>query len=235
MSKGVTPKSENYSRWYTDVITKAELADYGPVKGTMVIRPYGYQLWENLKDALDKEFKKTGHTNAYFPLFIPKSFLAKESEHVEGFAKECAIVTHSRLTHNEDKTDLIPDPESKLEEEIIVRPTSETVIWSMYKKWITSYRDLPILINQWANVVRWEMRTRLFLRTSEFLWQEGHTAHATTNLKSFAAAPDAVHCKSLAKHSHQLFKRKASFNFFLMWNVRATRNFTIIFHSTIMC
>ena len=179
MSKGVTPKSENYSKWYTDVITKAELADYGPVKGTMVIRPYGYQLWEKLKDTLDKEFKKTGHINAYFPLFIPKSFLAKESEHVEGFAKECAIVTHSRLTHNEDKTDLIPDPESKLEEEIIVRPTSETVIWSMYRKWINSYRDLPILINQWANVVRWEMRTRLFLRTSEFLWQEGHTAHQT--------------------------------------------------------
>ena len=179
MSKGVTPKSENYSKWYTDVITKAELADYGPVKGTMVIRPYGYQIWDNLKNVLDAEFKKTGHTNAYFPLFIPKSFLAKESEHVEGFAKECAIVTHSRLTHNEDKTDLIPDPNSKLEEEIIVRPTSETVIWSMYRKWINSHRDLPILINQWANVVRWEMRTRLFLRTSEFLWQEGHTAHSS--------------------------------------------------------
>ena len=179
MSKGVTPKSENYSKWYTDVITKAELADYGPVKGTMVIRPYGYQIWENLKDSLDKEFKKTGHVNGYFPLFIPKSFLAKEAEHVEGFAKECAIVTHSRLKNNEDKTDLIPDPDSKLEEEIIVRPTSETVIWSMYKKWIKSHRDLPILMNQWANVVRWEMRTRLFLRTSEFLWQEGHTAHST--------------------------------------------------------
>jgi len=136
MSKGVTPKSENYSKWYTDVITKAELADYGPVKGTMVIRPYGYQIWENLKDSLDIEFKKTGHVNGYFPLFIPKSFLAKEAEHVEGFAKECAIVTHSRLKNNDDKTDLIPDPESKLEEEIIVRPTSETVIWSMYKKWI---------------------------------------------------------------------------------------------------
>ena len=179
MSKGVTPKSENYSKWYTDVITKAELADYGPVKGTMVIRPYGYQIWDNLKNVFDAEFKKTGHTNAYFPLFIPKSFLAKESEHVEGFAKECAIVTHSRLTHNDDKTDLIPDPNSKLEEEIIVRPTSETVIWSMYRKWINSHRDLPILINQWANVVRWEMRTRLFLRTSEFLWQEGHTAHSS--------------------------------------------------------
>ena len=179
MSKSVTPKSENYSKWYTDVITKAELADYGPVKGTMVIRPYGYQIWDRLKDAFDTEFKNTGHVNAYFPLFIPKSFLAKESEHVDGFAKECAIITHSRLTHNEDKTDLIPDPNSKLEEEIIVRPTSETIIWSMYKKWIKSHRDLPILMNQWANVVRWEMRTRLFLRTSEFLWQEGHTAHAT--------------------------------------------------------
>ena len=178
MSKGVTPKSENYSRWYTDVITKAELADYGPVKGTMVIRPYGFQIWENIKEIFDNEFKKTGHTNAYFPLFIPKSFLNKEANHIEGFAKECAIVTHSRLkTDNDGK--LIPDPESKLEEEIIVRPTSETIIWSMYKKWIKSHRDLPLLINQWANVVRWEMRTRLFLRTSEFLWQEGHTAHAT--------------------------------------------------------
>ena len=181
MSKGVTPKSENYSKWYTDVITKAELADYGPVKGTMVIRPYGYQIWDNVKNAFDIEFKKTGHTNAYFPLFIPKSFFTKESEHVEGFAKECAIVTHSRLKQNDDKTDLIPDPNSKLEEEVIVRPTSETVIWSMYKKWIKSHRDLPILINQWANVVRWEMRTRLFLRTSEFLWQEGHMAHSTEN------------------------------------------------------
>ncbi len=178
MSKGVTPKSQNFSKWYTDVITKAELADYGPVKGTMVIRPYGYQIWDKLKESFDKEFKKTGHVNAYFPLFIPKSFLSKEAEHVDGFAKECAIVTHSRLTKNDDGSDLIPDPESKLEEEIIVRPTSETVIWSMYKKWIKSHRDLPILINQWANVVRWEMRTRLFLRTSEFLWQEGHTAHS---------------------------------------------------------
>ena len=177
MSKGVTPKSQNYSKWYTDVITKAELADYGPVKGTMIIRPYGFQIWENIKNIFDAEFKKTGHTNAYFPLFIPKSFLNKEADHVEGFAKECAIVTHSRLKAD-DKGKLIPDPESKLEEEVIVRPTSETIIWSMYKKWIKSHRDLPILINQWANVVRWEMRTRLFLRTSEFLWQEGHTAHA---------------------------------------------------------
>ncbi|MDC1050639.1 proline--tRNA ligase [Candidatus Marinimicrobia bacterium] len=177
MSKGVTPKSENYSKWYTDVITKAELADYGPVKGTMIIRPYGFQIWENIKNIFDEEFKKTGHANAYFPLFIPKSYLNKEADHIEGFAKECAIVTHSRLKADNDGN-LIPDPDSKLEEEIIVRPTSETIIWSTYKKWIKSHRDLPILINQWANVVRWEMRTRLFLRTSEFLWQEGHTAHA---------------------------------------------------------
>ncbi len=178
MSKGVTPQSSNHSKWYTDVITKAELADYGPVKGTMVIRPYGYSIWEAVQSEFDKQFKKTNHVNAYFPLFIPKSFLAKEAEHVEGFAKECAVVTHSKLKLD-DQNNLITDPDSKLEEEIIVRPTSETVIWSMYKKWINSYRDLPILINQWANVVRWEMRTRLFLRTSEFLWQEGHTAHAT--------------------------------------------------------
>ena len=178
MSKKVTPKSQDYSKWYTDVITKAELADYGPVKGTMVIRPYGYSIWETVKEAFDKRFKETGHVNAYFPLFIPKSYLEKEAEHVDGFAKECAIVTHSRLKVD-DSDSLVVDPDSKLEEEIVVRPTSETIIWSMYKKWINSYRDLPILINQWANVVRWEMRTRLFLRTSEFLWQEGHTAHAT--------------------------------------------------------
>jgi len=178
LSKGVTPKSENYARWYTDIITKAEMADYGPVKGTMVIRPYGFSIWDSIKDAFDKRFKETGHVNAYFPLFIPKSYLSREADHVKGFAKECAVVTHSRLKSNDDGSGLIVDPESKLEEEVIVRPTSETVIWSMYKKWITSYRDLPILINQWANVVRWEMRTRLFLRTSEFLWQEGHTAHA---------------------------------------------------------
>ena len=160
MSKGVTPKSEDYSRWYTDVITKAEMADYGPVKGTMVIRPYGYSIWESIKEALDRLFKKTGHVNAYFPLFIPKSFLAKEAEHIAGFAKECAVVTHSRLKHSEDGKNIVVDPNSKLEEEVIVRPTSETVIWAMYKKWIISYRDLPLLINQWANVVRWEMRTR---------------------------------------------------------------------------
>ena len=179
MSKGVTPKSEDYARWYTDIITKAEMADYGPVKGTMVIRPYGFSVWDSIKEAFDLQFKKSGHVNAYFPLFIPKSFLSKEAEHVEGFAKECAVVTHSRLKSSDDGNELIVDPDSKLEEEIIVRPTSETIIWYMYKKWINSYRDLPILINQWVNVVRWEMRTRLFLRTSEFLWQEGHTAHAT--------------------------------------------------------
>ncbi len=178
MSKGVTPQSQNFSAWYTEVVTKADLADYGPVKGTMVIKPYGFSLWDNIKEAFDKMIKDTGHVNAYFPLFIPKSFLAKEAEHVEGFAKECAVVTHTRLK-SDDKHGIIVDPDSRLEEEIIVRPTSETVIWSMYKKWIQSYRDLPLLINQWANVVRWEMRTRLFIRTTEFLWQEGHTAHAT--------------------------------------------------------
>jgi len=179
LAKGVTLKSEDYARWYTDVITKAEMADYGPVKGTMVIRPYGFGVWESIKEAFDKRFKETGHVNAYFPLFIPKSFLSKEADHIDGFAKECAVVTHSRLKSADDGNGVVVDPDSKLEEELIVRPTSETVIWSMYKKWINSYRDLPILINQWANVVRWEMRTRLFLRTSEFLWQEGHTAHAT--------------------------------------------------------
>jgi len=178
MSKGITSKSQDHGKWYTDVITKAELADYGPVKGTMVIKPYGFAIWELVKDEFDRQFKATGHSNAYFPLFIPKSFLAKEADHVEGFAKECAIVTHSRLMMDAESNTIQVDPSSKLEEEIIVRPTSETVIWHMYKKWINSYRDLPILINQWANVVRWEMRTRLFLRTSEFLWQEGHTAHS---------------------------------------------------------
>lgn len=178
MSKGVTPQSESYSAWYTDVVTKAGLADYGPVKGTMVIRPYGFSLWENIKDSFDKMIKDTGHVNAYFPLFIPKSYLSQEADHVEGFAKECAVVTHTRLMSSPDGG-VVVDPSSKLEEEVIVRPTSETVIWSLYKKWIQSYRDLPLLINQWANVVRWEMRTRLFLRTTEFLWQEGHTAHAT--------------------------------------------------------
>lgn len=177
MSKGVTPQSKNFSAWYNDVVKKADLAEHGPVKGTMVIKPYGFALWDNVKTALDKMIKESGHVNAYFPLFIPKSFLAQEAEHVEGFAKECAVITHTRLKAQDG--DLIVDPESKLEEEVIVRPTSETVIWSLYKKWIQSYRDLPLLINQWVNVVRWEMRTRLFLRTTEFLWQEGHTAHAT--------------------------------------------------------
>ena len=179
MSKGITSQKENYATWYTDVIIKSGLADYGPVKGTMVIKPYGYELWENIKLALDQMLKDSGHVNAYFPLFIPKSFLASEAKHVEGFAKECAVVTHHRLRKTNDGKSVEVDPESKLEEEVIVRPTSETVIWSMYKKWIQSYRDLPLLINQWANVVRWEMRTRLFLRTTEFLWQEGHTAHET--------------------------------------------------------
>ncbi|MBD3867140.1 MAG: proline--tRNA ligase [Acidobacteria bacterium] len=180
-SKLITPMGEDYSRWYTDVVTQARLADYSPVKGCMVIRPHGYTLWENMQQALDRMFKETGHQNAYFPLFIPKSFLAKEAEHVEGFAKECAIVTHSRLKTEmvDGKATLIPDPDSKLDEELIVRPTSETIIYHMFAKWVKSYRDLPILMNQWANVVRWEMRTRLFLRTTEFLWQEGHTAHAT--------------------------------------------------------
>jgi len=177
----ITKRSEDYSRWYLDVIQAAELADNSPVRGCMVIRPNGYAIWENIQRTLDDKFKELGHVNAYFPLLIPKSFMAKEAEHVEGFAKECAIVTHHRLKQVviDGKTTVIPDPDSKLEEEYIIRPTSETVIWDMYRKWIQSYRDLPILINQWANVMRWEMRTRMFLRTTEFLWQEGHTAHAT--------------------------------------------------------
>ncbi len=175
MSKNIPKIDSDISSWYTEVVQKAGLADYGPVKGTMVIKPYGFQLWENIKEVFDEMIKKTGHTNAYFPLLIPKSYLSKEAEHVDGFAKECAIVTHTRLKSKNNE--IVVDPDSRLEEEVIIRPTSETVIWSMYKKWIQSYRDLPILINQWANVVRWEMRTRLFLRTSEFLWQEGHTAH----------------------------------------------------------
>ena len=173
----ITKQSENFSKWYTDVILDTDLADYGPVKGTMVVKPYGFALWTNIRDNLNKMIEDTGHENAYFPLFIPKSFLEKEAKHVEGFAKECAVVTHSKLIAEDGSLQV--DPNSRLEEEIIVRPTSETIIWHMFKKWITSYRDLPLKINQWANVVRWEMRTRLFLRTSEFLWQEGHTAHAT--------------------------------------------------------
>lgn len=177
MAKKITNRQDDYSQWYLDVIREAKLADYAPVRGCMVIRPNGQALWENIQSVLDGMFKDTGHENAYFPLFIPKSFLSKEAQHVEGFAKECAIVTHSRLRSSGDGVEV--DPESKLEEELIVRPTSETIIWDSYRKWIESYRDLPLLINQWANVVRWEMRTRLFLRTMEFLWQEGHTAHAT--------------------------------------------------------
>jgi prolyl-tRNA synthetase len=177
MAKRITDREKDYSQWYLDVVKEAELAEHSPVRGCMVVRPTGYALWENMKSALDKMFKETGHENAYFPLFIPKSFLSKEAQHVEGFAKECAVVTHSRLKSVDGGVEV--DPESRLEEELIVRPTSETIIWDSYRNWIQSYRDLPILINQWANVVRWEMRTRLFLRTMEFLWQEGHTAHAT--------------------------------------------------------
>jgi prolyl-tRNA synthetase len=176
--KGFTPRATDFSAWYNEVVQRAELADYSPVRGSMVIRPYGYAIWENMQRALDDMFKATGHQNAYFPLFIPQSFIAREAAHVEGFAKEMAIVTHTRLKVNADGK-LEPDPDSKLEEPLIVRPTSETIIYAMFAKWVQSYRDLPLLINQWANVVRWEMRTRLFLRTAEFLWQEGHTAHAT--------------------------------------------------------
>lgn len=179
MSKGLPKRSEDYSLWYNELVKKADLAENSAVRGCMVIKPYGYSIWEKMQAQLDKMFKETGHTNAYFPLFIPKSFLSKEASHVEGFAKECAVVTHYRLKNAEDGSGVVVDPDAKLEEELIVRPTSETVIWSTYKNWIQSYRDLPLLVNQWANVVRWEMRTRLFLRTSEFLWQEGHTAHAT--------------------------------------------------------
>ncbi|HAY36885.1 MAG: proline--tRNA ligase [Rhodothermales bacterium] len=178
MADAITPRSEDYSQWYLDIIKNAKLADYSPVRGCMIIRPNGYELWENMQAGLDGMFKETGHKNAYFPIFIPQSFLAKEADHVEGFAKECAVVTHSRLKVDEEQG-LIADPDSKLEENLIVRPTSETIIWDTYSRWIQSWRDLPILMNQWANVVRWEMRTRLFLRTMEFLWQEGHTAHAT--------------------------------------------------------
>ncbi|QQL50993.1 proline--tRNA ligase [Mucilaginibacter ginkgonis] len=179
MSKGIVSKDEDYSQWFNDLVIKADLAEYSPVRGCMIIKPYGYSIWEKIQAVLDKMFKDTGHSNAYFPLFIPKSFFSKEASHVEGFAKECAVVTHYRLK-NDGEGNIIVDDEAKLEEELIVRPTSETIIWHTYKGWIQSYRDLPILVNQWANVVRWEMRTRLFLRTSEFLWQEGHTAHATS-------------------------------------------------------
>lgn len=179
MSQQKTTRAEDYSKWYNDLVYKADLAEHSDVRGCMVIKPYGYAIWENMRDVLDRRFKETGHSNAYFPLFIPKSYLSKEASHVDGFAKECAVVTHYRLKNAEDGSGVIVDPDAKLEEELIVRPTSETIIWNSYKNWIQSYRDLPILINQWANVVRWEMRTRLFLRTAEFLWQEGHTAHST--------------------------------------------------------
>lgn len=179
MGKKLTKRSEDYSKWYNELVVKADLAENSGVRGSMVIKPYGYAIWEKMQAELDRMFKETGHENAYFPLFIPKSYLSREADHVEGFAKECAVVTHYRLKSAEDGSGVVVDPEAKLEEELIVRPTSETIIWDTYKKWIQSYRDLPVLVNQWANVVRWEMRTRLFLRTAEFLWQEGHTAHAT--------------------------------------------------------
>src|SRR5687768_3704378 len=180
MSKEITSRAQDYSQWYNDLVIKGGLADYSAVRGCMVIKPYGFALWENMQAALDKMFKDTGHVNAYFPLFVPKSLFEAEEKNAEGFAKECAVVTHYRLKANpEKKGSLMVDPDSKLEEELIVRPTSEAIIWNTYKGWIQSYRDLPLLINQWCNVVRWEMRTRLFLRTTEFLWQEGHTAHAT--------------------------------------------------------
>jgi prolyl-tRNA synthetase len=179
MSKKITPREVDYSTWYNDIVQHADLAENSGVRGCMVIKPYGYAIWEKMQAELDKKFKATGHQNAYFPLFIPKSYFSKEANHVDGFAKECAVVTHYRLKTSDDGKEIVVDESAKLEEELIVRPTSETIIWDTYKKWIQSYRDLPLLINQWANVVRWEMRTRLFLRTAEFLWQEGHTAHAT--------------------------------------------------------
>ncbi|MEM7086081.1 MAG: proline--tRNA ligase [Bacteroidota bacterium] len=179
MAKNLTTRSEDYSKWYNELVIQADLAENSGVRGCMVIKPYGYAIWEKMQAELDRMFKETGHQNAYFPLFIPKSYFSKEASHVDGFAKECAVVTHYRLRNAEDGTGIEVDPEAKLEEELIVRPTSETIIWDTYRKWIQSYRDLPLLVNQWANVVRWEMRTRLFLRTAEFLWQEGHTAHAT--------------------------------------------------------
>ena len=189
MAKKLTKKSENYSSWYNELVVKADLAENSPVRGCMIIKPYGFAIWENMKAELDRMFKETGHQNAYFPLFIPKSYFNKEAAHVEGFAKECAVVTHYRLKN--DNGNIIVDSNAKLEEELIVRPTSETIIWDTYRKWIQSYRDLPILLNQWANVVRWEMRTRLFLRTAEFLWQEGHTAHETKD--------EAIDKKSIKK------------------------------------
>ena len=187
MAKDFTKRDENYSQWYNELVIKADLAENSAVRGCMVIKPYGYAIWEKMQQALDKMFKDTGHVNAYFPLFIPKSFFSREASHVEGFAKECAVVTHYRLKNDPEGKGIVVDPEAKLEEELIVRPTSETIIWDTYRGWIQSYRDLPLLINQWTNVVRWEMRTRLFLRTAEFLWQEGHTAHETSE-EDFAEA-----------------------------------------------
>lgn len=179
MAKDFTTRAEDFSKWYNELVIKADLAQNSDVRGCMIIKPYGYSIWENMQAELDKMFKETGHSNAYFPLLIPKSYLSKEAEHIDGFAKECAVVTHYRLKNNEEGDGVVVDPDAKLEEELIIRPTSETIIWNTYRGWIQSHRDLPILINQWANVMRWEMRTRIFLRTSEFLWQEGHTAHAT--------------------------------------------------------
>lgn len=179
MGKHLTTRAEDYSKWYNELVVKADLAQNSGVRGSMVIKPYGFAIWERIQADLDRRFKETGHMNAYFPLFIPKSYFSKEASHVDGFAKECAVVTHYRLKNDPDGNGVVVDPNAKLEEELIVRPTSETIIWDTYRDWIQSYRDLPILVNQWANVVRWEMRTRLFLRTAEFLWQEGHTAHAT--------------------------------------------------------
>ena len=195
MSKNLTKRSEDYSKWYNELVIKADLAENSGVRGCMVIKPYGYAIWERMQAELDRMFKETGHQNAYFPLFIPKSYFSKEASHVDGFAKECAVVTHYRLKNAEDGSGIIVDPDAKLEEELIVRPTSETIIWDTYRKWIQSYRDLPLLINQWANVVRWEMRTRLFLRTAEFLWQEGHTAHATKD-EAIAEAEQMMHVYS---------------------------------------
>lgn len=192
MGKNLTTRAEDYSKWYNELVIKADLAENSGVRGCMVIKPYGFAIWERMQAELDRMFKETGHQNAYFPLFIPKSYFSKEASHVDGFAKECAVVTHYRLKNDENGKGIIVDPEAKLEEELIVRPTSETIIWDTYRKWIQSYRDLPLLINQWANVVRWELRTRLFLRTAEFLWQEGHTAHATKE-EAIAEAEQMMH------------------------------------------
>ena len=192
MAKNLTTRDKDYSRWYNDLVVQADLADNSGVRGCMVIKPHGYAIWEKIQAELDFRFKETGHVNAYFPLFIPKSYFSKEAAHVDGFAKECAVVTHYRLKNNPDGPGIVVDEDAKLEEELIVRPTSETIIWDTYRNWVQSYRDLPILVNQWANVVRWEMRTRLFLRTAEFLWQEGHTAHAT-EMEAIAEAVQMLH------------------------------------------